>query len=56
MIFRRPSRKPDLFIILLLLVSVGMSVTVAYQINLYHNNSDLSLARQAQNVLPAAGG
>ena len=56
MIFRRPTRKPDLFIVLLLVVAVGVSATVAYQINLYHNNSDLSLVRQAQYLTPAVGG
>jgi hypothetical protein len=56
MISRRPPRKPDLFVVMLLVVAFGLSATVAYQVNLYYNNNDLSLARQAQNLLPAAGG
>jgi hypothetical protein len=56
MIFRRPSRKPDFFVVLLLVVAVGLSATVVYQANLYFNNSDLSMARQAHNFPPAVGG
>jgi hypothetical protein len=41
---------------MLLVVAVGLSATVAYQVNLYYNNNDLAIARQAQNILPAAGG
>ena len=56
MISKRPSRKPDFFVVLLLVVAVGVTATVAYQANLYLNNADLSVAKQAQNLLPSVGG
>jgi len=56
MISRRPSRKPDLFAVLMLAVALGVSATVAYQVNVYHNGDDLSLARHAQSLNPASGG
>jgi hypothetical protein len=55
MISRPPSRKPDFFVILLLTVALSLSASVAYQVNVYYNNSDLALARQAQ-ALPSVGG
>ena len=56
MISKRPSRKPDFFVVLLLVVAMGVTATVAYQDNLYLNNADLSMAKQAQNLPPAMGG
>jgi len=56
MISRRPPRKPDFFVILLLVVAIGLSATIAYQVNLYYNNNDLSIVRNAQNIPPALGG
>jgi hypothetical protein len=56
MISKRPSHKPDFFVVLLLVVAVGLSATIAYQANLYFNNSDLSVARHAQNIFPSVGG
>ena len=56
MISKRPSYKPDFFVVLLLVVAVGLTATISYQANLYFNNSDLSVARHAQNILPAVGG
>lgn len=44
---RRNRRKPDLFSILLVAVTLGMSVTLAYQVNLYHGSGQLPLAKQA---------
>ncbi|NKN32784.1 hypothetical protein HF203_06070 [Marichromatium bheemlicum] len=43
---KRRRRKPDLFSILLVTVTVGMSVTLAYQVNLYHGSGELPLAKQ----------
>jgi hypothetical protein len=56
MISKRPPRKPDLFVILLLLVAIGLSATLTYQINLYFNDGDLSIARQARALPPDMGG
>ena len=52
MLSSRPPRKPDIFVVLLLVVATGMSATLAYQINLYYNNSDLALASQVQATPP----
>ena len=49
MLSRRPKRKPDLFVVLLLVIATGMTATLAYQVNLYYNNSDLTLASRAAN-------
>jgi hypothetical protein len=45
---RRAHRKPDLFSVLLLVVTLGMSVTIAYQVNIYMNAAGLSIAKQEQ--------
>ncbi len=47
MINRHIRRKPDLFLVLLLIVGVGLSVTVAYQINVYHGQNDAPVAKQS---------
>jgi hypothetical protein len=52
MLSSRPPRKPDLFVVLLLVVAAGMSATLAYQVNLYYNNDDLALASQTQDAPP----
>jgi hypothetical protein len=46
MSYRRRRSKPDLFAVLLILVVVGMSVTLAYQISVYHGQAELPMARQ----------
>jgi len=51
MISKRCRRKPDLFSVLLLLVALGMSVTLAYQINVYYGAEQVPIAKQA----PTAG-
>ena len=43
---KRYRRKPDLFSMLLLVVTLGVSVTVAYQVSLYHGASKPPIARQ----------
>jgi hypothetical protein len=45
---RRAHRKPDLFSVLLVVVTLGMSVTIAYQVNIYMNAGELSIAKQEQ--------
>lgn len=49
---KRRRRKPDLFSILLIAVTLGMSVTLAYQISLYHGLGDIPLARQTPSATP----
>jgi hypothetical protein len=44
---KRRSRQPDLFKTLVLLLAVGMSLTLAYQINLYHFGQVQPMAEQA---------
>jgi hypothetical protein len=44
--------KPDLFSMLIVAVALGMSVTLAYQINVYYGGSQVPIAKQA----PAAAG
>lgn len=47
MISKRCRRKPDLFSLTLILVALGMSVTLAYQINLYHGQDPLPMAKRS---------
>lgn len=56
MISRRPSRKPDLFATMVFAVTLGVSVTVAYQISVYQDKYDLALARQTKSLLSAPRG
>lgn len=48
---KRCRRKPDLFSVLLLLVTLGMSATLAYQINLYYGTDQVPIAKRS----PSAG-
>ena len=52
MTYKRSRRKPDLFSLLLIVVTLGMSVTLAYQINVYYGGAPVPIARQG----PAAAG
>ena len=52
MTYKRSRRKPDLFSLLLIVVTLGMSVTLAYQINVYYGGAPVPIARQG----PAATG
>ena len=44
---KRCRRKPDLFSVLILVVALGVSVTVAYQVNVYYGGHPVPIARQA---------
>ena len=46
MIVKRCRRKPDLFSVLLILVALGMSATLAYQINVYYGADQVPLAKK----------
>ena len=43
-------RKPDLFSVLLIVVALGMSVTLAFQINVYYGADQVPLAKRAPSV------
>ena len=56
MMFNRPNQKPDIFMALVLFVLVGVSATIAYQVSIYYDQFQLTLARQAPSQPPATGG
>lgn len=43
---KRSRRKPDLFSLLLIAVVLGMSLTLAYQVNLYYGADSVPIANQ----------
>lgn len=47
MTYKRSRRKPDLLSVLLIAVVVGMSLTLAYQVNLYYGSDSVPIANQA---------
>ena len=50
MSLKRHRRKPDLFSVLLIVLTLGMSVTLAYQINVYYGANAVPIAKQAPSV------
>jgi hypothetical protein len=52
MTYKRSRRKPDLFSLVLISVTLGMSVTLAYQINVYYGGVAVPIAKQG----PVASG
>lgn len=55
--FRKsPRRKPDLFSTLVLVVAIGLSVTIAYQLSAYHESGVLPVAERLQIFVVTAGG
>ncbi len=55
MTYKRSRRKPDLFSLVLIVVALGVSVTVAYQINVYYGGNAVPIAKQGPAV-PGVGG
>jgi hypothetical protein len=49
---KRCRRKPDLFSVLLIVVALGMSATLAYQVNVFYGGDQIPIAKQA----PISGG
>jgi hypothetical protein len=47
----RSRRKPDLLALLLIAVVVGMSLTIAYQVNLYYGVDTVPIANQDPKAL-----
>ena len=43
---KRSRRRPDLLAVLLIAVMVGMSLTLAYQVNLYYGTQAVPIASQ----------
>ncbi len=43
---KRCRRRPDLFSVLLILVALGMSATLAYQINVFYGADQVPIAEQ----------
>jgi hypothetical protein len=52
---KRSRRKPDLFTLVLIVAALGVSVTIAYQINVYYGGDAVPIAKQGAAV-PGAGG
>lgn len=48
---KRCRRKPDLFSVLLILVALGMSATLAYQVNVFYGADQVPIAKRT----PTAG-
>lgn len=44
---KRCRRKPDLFSVLLVVVALGMSATLAYQVNVFYGGDQIPIAKQA---------
>jgi hypothetical protein len=47
MTYKHSRRKPDLFSLVLIVVVLGMSVTLAYQIDIYYGGAAVPIAKQA---------
>lgn len=43
---KRNPRKPDFFSVLLLVVAVGMTMTIAYQVNVFYGGDRIPIAGQ----------
>jgi hypothetical protein len=55
MTYKRSRQKLDLFSLVLIVVTLGMSATVAYQINVYYGGSAVPIAKQGP-AAPGVGG
>jgi len=49
---KRSRRKPDLLSLLLIAVVLGMSLTIAYQVNLYYGAEAVPIANQGPHAEP----
>jgi len=47
MIYQRKRRKPDLFSVLLIAVTLGMTATLAYQLHVYHEVEPVPVVTRA---------
>lgn len=55
MTYKRRHRKPDLFSLVLVSAALGMSVALAYQINVYYGGDAVPIAKQGP-AISAVGG
>ena len=55
MTFKRNRRKPDLFAVLLVILALGMSVTLAYQIHVYYGANAVPIAKEAPGGARSGG-
>jgi len=55
MFYQRKQSKPDPFSVLLILVTLGMSIALAYQINVYYGVDRIPIAKQTQTVGSVGG-
>ncbi|WP_176722316.1 hypothetical protein [Candidatus Thiosymbion oneisti] len=54
--FQEPKRRRlDLFSVLLILVTLGMSVTLAYQVSVYYGVDRISIAKRTPTVSSIGG-
>jgi len=47
---KRLHRKPDLFSIVVILVALGMTATLAYQVNVYYGADQVPIAEQTPSA------
>jgi hypothetical protein len=52
---KRCRRKPDLFSVLVLVVALGMTFTLAYQVNVYYGADQVPIAKQTPNAKVVGG-
>lgn len=52
---KRKRRRLDLFSVLLILVTLGMSVTLAYQISVYYGVDQIPIAKRTSTVDSVGG-
>jgi hypothetical protein len=55
MSYKRYRRKTDPFAVLLIVVALGMSATLAYQIHVYYGATPVPIAKQAPQRGPFGG-
>jgi len=48
-------RRPDLFSVLLILVALGMSVTLTYQLSVYYGVGQIPIAKRTPTVSRVGG-
>lgn len=52
---KRCRRKPDLFSVLVLLVALGMTATLAYQVNVYYGADQVPIADRTPTAAAVGG-
>jgi hypothetical protein len=52
---KRCRRKPDLFSVLIIVVALGMSATLAYQVNVFYGADQIPIAKRAPTAAIVGG-